>query len=62
MKLFCLKTIAEVMTAHRGKTCVLHKWVYLDDGVRHRLLRGDVMRLLEQIAVVVCVTIIICSL
>lgn len=62
MKLFCLKTIAEVMTAHRGKTCVLHKWVYLDDGVRHRLLRGDVMRLLEEIAVVVCVTIIICSL
>lgn len=50
------------MTAHRGKTCVLHKWVYLDDGVRHRLLRGDVMRLLEEIAVVVCVTIIICSL
>lgn len=62
MKLFCLKTIAEVVTAHRGKTCVLHKWVYLDDGVRHRLLRGDVMRLLEEIAVVVCVTIIICSL
>lgn len=62
MKLFCLKTIAEIMTAHRGKTCVLHKWVYLDDGVRHRLLRGDVMRLLEEIAVVVCVTIIICSL
>lgn len=62
MKLFCLKTIAQVMTAHRGKTCVLHKWVYLDDGVRHRLLRGDVMRLLEEIAVVVCVTIIICSL
>jgi hypothetical protein len=62
LKLFCLKTIAEVMTAHRGKTCVLHKWVYLDDGVRHRLLRGGVMRLLEEIAVVVCVTIIICSL
>lgn len=62
MKLFCLKTIAEIMTAHRGKTCVLHKWVYLDDEVRHRLLRGDVMRLLEEIAVVVCVTIIICSL
>jgi hypothetical protein len=62
LKLFCLKTIAEIMTAHRGKTCVLHKWVYLDDGVRHRLLRGDVMRLLEEIAVVVCVTIIICSL
>lgn len=62
MKLFCLKTIVEVMTAHRGKTCFLHKWVYLDDRVRHRLLRGDVMRLLEEIAVVVCVTIIICSL
>ena len=49
-ELFGLKTIAYVIGAHWGKTSVLHKWVYLDASTQHRLLSGNVICLLVQVA------------